>query len=102
MQCVSTPLPFPYFQLCKTLLLFYFMCFPFFVKFELGPYSNVGEFCCLALALLGVDAIATELENPFGDDANDLDISVKISSLEHEILFFLKVCNDQACENNFM
>lgn len=101
-QCVSTPLPFPYFHLCKTLLFFYFLCFPFFIKQELGVYANVCEFCCLALALLGVDAIATELENPFGDDENDLDIYEKISSLEHEIMGFLNLCNDKSCEQNFV
>lgn len=101
-QCVSTPLPFPYFHLCKILLSLYFLCFPFFIKQELGVYANVVEFCCLSLALLGVDAIATELENPFGDDDNDLDIYEKISTLEHEILFFLRLCNDKAAQDNFM
>jgi len=100
-QCVSTPLPFPYFHLCKTLLFLYFLCFPFFIKQSLGVWANVCEMCCLSLALLGVDAIATELENPFGDDDNDLDIYEKISTLEHEILYFLRLCNDKDCQNNF-
>jgi hypothetical protein len=101
-QCVSTPLPFPYFHLCKMLLFLYFLCFPFFIQQELGIYANIVEFCGLSLALLGVDAIATELENPFGDDANDLDIYEKIAALENEILYFLKLCNDKACQNNFI
>jgi len=101
-QAVSTPLPFPYFHLCKTLLFMYFLMFPFFVDEALGFWANIGETCVLCLALLGVDAIATELENPFGDDDNDLDIYEKISSIEQEMMFFLKLSGDTACEQNFM
>ena len=38
----------------------------------------------VAFALLGVDAISSELENPFGDDANDLDVLEMIHGLESE------------------
>eukprot|EP00413_Alexandrium_margalefii_P027370 CAMPEP_0204554670 /NCGR_PEP_ID=MMETSP0661-20131031/28279_1 /ASSEMBLY_ACC=CAM_ASM_000606 /TAXON_ID=109239 /ORGANISM="Alexandrium margalefi, Strain AMGDE01CS-322" /LENGTH=36 /DNA_ID= /DNA_START= /DNA_END= /DNA_ORIENTATION= len=36
------------------------------------------------MALLGIDAIATELENPFGDDDNDLELLESINVLERE------------------
>jgi len=101
-QCVSTPLPFPYFHLCKTLLFIYFLCFPFFIKHQLGLFANVCEFSGLALALTGVDAIATELENPFGDDDNDLDIYERISTIEHESIMFLKLAGDFKAVHNFM
>lgn len=101
-QCVSTPLPFPYFHLCKTLLFMYFVCFPFFIQRELGIFANVCEFSGLALALTGVDAIATELENPFGDDDNDLDMYERISMLESECLTCLELAGDKRAIQNFM
>jgi predicted membrane chloride channel (bestrophin family) len=101
-QIVATPLPFPYFHLCKTLLFAYFLAFPFFITIELGLWANIGELICLAVALLGVDAIATELEDPFGDDENDLDIYNKVSTLEYEVMFLLKICGDNKALENFI
>jgi len=101
-QIVTTPVPFPYFQLCKSLLFFYFISFPFFIDYEMGFYANVIELCFLSIALLGVDAIATELENPFGDDANDLDLMEPIDQVENEMMQFLVLCGDDACRNNFV
>lgn len=101
-QIVTTPLPFPYSQLCRTLLFLYFLSFPFFIEQELGPWANVCEFAFLSLALLGVDTIATELENPFGDDVNDLSMWDKIAALEQEIMFFLRHAGDESCESNFI
>jgi len=100
-QAVATPLPFAYFHLCKTLLFLYFLVFPFFIQIELGYWANIGELGILSLALLGLDDIATELENPFGVDDNDLDIYLKIANFEHEVMFFLDLCGDDWCKRNF-
>ena len=40
-----------------------------------------------ALALLGIDQIGTELENPFGDDHNDIDVQVVIIIISSSIRF---------------
>eukprot|EP00747_Dinoflagellata_sp_TGD_P166299 gnl/TRDRNA2_/TRDRNA2_188897_c0_seq1.p1 gnl/TRDRNA2_/TRDRNA2_188897_c0~~gnl/TRDRNA2_/TRDRNA2_188897_c0_seq1.p1 ORF type:complete len:473 (+),score=66.42 gnl/TRDRNA2_/TRDRNA2_188897_c0_seq1:72-1490(+) len=101
-QVCSTPLPFPYFHLCRMLLILYFLTFPFFIDQDLGFWSNVGELSCLSFALLGVDAIATELENPFGDDDNDLDVLLPIKQLEQCAMLFLKLCGDHRAANNFV
>lgn len=101
-QIVVTPLPFSYFHLCKTMLFAYFLSFPFLIDYTVGLWANLGELCLLSIALFGVDAIATELENPFGDDDNDLDIYQKISQLEHEVMLFLKLIGDENAERAFV
>jgi len=101
-KTLVTPLPWPYFHLCKTLLFAYFLIFPFFVEYQLGWWANLVELTILSIALFGIDAIATELENPFGDDENDLDIYEKIGALEQEVMFFLRVAGDQHAKNCFL
>ncbi|CAE7276476.1 unnamed protein product [Symbiodinium pilosum] len=101
-QIISTPLPFPYNHLCKLLLFLFFLSFPFFIEQELGLWVNIVENTLLAVALLGMDFIATELENPFGEDANDLNMYDRIATLEQEVMVFLKLCGDDACLQNFI
>mmetsp|Transcript_66891 Transcript_66891/g.157657 ORF Transcript_66891/g.157657 Transcript_66891/m.157657 type:complete len:468 (-) Transcript_66891:378-1781(-) len=101
-QIVSTPLPFPYNHLCKSLLFVFFLSFPFLIQQELGIWVNVVENALLAVALLGLDAIATELENPFGEDANDLQMYDRIATLEQEVMVFVKLCGDDSCLQNFI
>mmetsp|Transcript_27634 Transcript_27634/g.77716 ORF Transcript_27634/g.77716 Transcript_27634/m.77716 type:complete len:176 (-) Transcript_27634:100-627(-) len=101
-QIVSTPLPFPYFHLCKSLLFVYFLSFPFFIDISLGIWANCGELCCLTIALLGLDSIATELENPFGCDSNDLSIADDIHKLEKETLFYSRMIGDIRLEDSFL
>merc|ERR1711957_622090 len=49
----------------------------------------------MSLALLGIDAIGTELENPFGDDENDLDIDELIHVVECEAMELLTLTGDE-------
>jgi len=101
-QIISTPLPFPYYHLCKTLLFMYFLSFPFLIDVELGLWANIGELSCLSIALLGLDAIATELENPFGCDANDLSIADDIFKLEKELLYYTQQAGDRKLFDSFV
>mmetsp|Transcript_41871 Transcript_41871/g.107903 ORF Transcript_41871/g.107903 Transcript_41871/m.107903 type:complete len:470 (-) Transcript_41871:106-1515(-) len=101
-QIVATPLPFPYFHLCKSLLFVYFLSFPFFIDISLGIWANCGELCFLTTALLGLDSIATELENPFGCDSNDLSIADDIQKLEKETLFYSRMIGDIRLEDSFL
>jgi len=93
-QIISTPVALPYACLCKTLVLIYMVCSPMTVDHTLGFFGGYVVPVFLVLALLGIDAISTELENPFGDDANDLDILEFIHSLEKEALEFLHMSGD--------
>eukprot|EP00927_Polykrikos_kofoidii_P061817 TRINITY_DN56645_c0_g1_i1.p1 TRINITY_DN56645_c0_g1~~TRINITY_DN56645_c0_g1_i1.p1 ORF type:complete len:459 (+),score=39.12 TRINITY_DN56645_c0_g1_i1:128-1504(+) len=99
---ISTPLPLPYACLCKTLLAIYMIDVPFKLDVEDGFLHGVSVPLAIALALLGIDAIAVELENPFGDDANDLDIDGALHSLECEALEMLRLCGDGEAANRFV
>lgn len=100
-QSMMTPLPLPYVHLNKTLLCAFLMSFPCQLDFKLGWYANTVIPGLVALALLGIDSIATELENPFGDDTNDLDIIEQIHLLEHECMDILELCADGIARDNF-
>ena len=58
----TTPIPLPYANLCKTLLCFYLISAPFYVDPSRGWFANTLVPSVICFALLGVDAIATELE----------------------------------------
>ncbi|CAE7662543.1 unnamed protein product [Symbiodinium sp. CCMP2592] len=90
----TTPIPLPYANLCKTLLCFYMISAPFFVDSSRGWFANTVVPSVISFALLGVDSIATELENPFGDDVNDLDQLEQVHILEREAMELLRQSGD--------
>jgi len=99
---ITTPIPFPYVHLCKFLLLVFLFSVPLIIDAEEGFFANVVVPSCVAMSLLGIDAIATEIENPFGDDANDLDVTGAIAALEAECILFLELCGDKRAVDAFM
>lgn len=67
----NTPIPYSYSAFIKKFIFFYIMTLPFGYAFSLGYYSiPVVIFTFYVLASL--ELIAEEIEDPFGDDANDL------------------------------
>jgi len=68
------PFPFPYVQTCDCLLAMHWLMVPFVVcQWVTRPWW-AGFFCFLQVFTLWVlNLIACELENPFGQDANDVD-----------------------------
>merc|ERR1719401_3090288 len=91
---VSCPIPFPYVHLCKLLLVCFLVVTPLVIEWERGIFANVFLPTAVAMSLLGIDSIAGELENPFGDDANDLDMTRAIGNLEADCLQMLKLSGD--------
>ncbi len=67
----DTPLPVAYTILLRRLTLLYCGLIPFSLVENLG-YWTVLVTGLIAFVLLGVEALATEIENPFGYDDNDL------------------------------
>ncbi|MCE9577587.1 MAG: hypothetical protein K8W52_30840 [Deltaproteobacteria bacterium] len=70
-RILKTPIPFAYAQHIKIFVVLFCFSVPFAIVDQMGwatpPVSAV-----LALALFGVDEIGVEIEDPFGDDPNDL------------------------------
>lgn len=73
LDIISIPFPFPYAQVTFVLLTFY-VCF---VPIVMCLLVNEAWIACICgflsvLCLISVDLVSTEIENPFGHDANDL------------------------------
>lgn len=101
-QLMTTPLPFPYVNLVRTLLIGYLFSMPFFVNYADGALANVLMPVLTATALMGIDQIGTELENPFGEDVNDLDFQAMIMGLEKEMLRTLLLAGDTRAHDQFV
>lgn len=99
---LCTPLPLPYVNLVRLLLSLYLLSVVFYIQHEDGIWANVFMPTVAALALLGIDQIGTELENPFGDDANDLDVQEMICTFEKEMLRFLELSGDSSARSCFV
>jgi len=73
LDIISIPFPFPYAQTTLILLSFY-VCFIPIVMCLLVHEAWIALVCGFlsVLCLISVDLVSTEIENPFGQDANDL------------------------------
>ena len=70
---MTTPVPFPLIQMSRTFLFFYVFTVPF--VFVSDKDSSVVAHCfaifVLTYGFVGLELVAIELDNPFGDDEND-------------------------------
>mmetsp|Transcript_97701 Transcript_97701/g.223975 ORF Transcript_97701/g.223975 Transcript_97701/m.223975 type:complete len:257 (+) Transcript_97701:680-1450(+) len=101
-QTICTPTPLPYVNMCRTLLAVYLLLTPFSIQLDLGWYANTVVPTLVAVSLLGLDQISTELENPFGDDPNDLDMLDEVGMVEHEAMFLLQMCGDKLAREHYV
>eukprot|EP00931_Biecheleriopsis_adriatica_P090064 TRINITY_DN64111_c0_g1_i1.p1 TRINITY_DN64111_c0_g1~~TRINITY_DN64111_c0_g1_i1.p1 ORF type:complete len:602 (-),score=129.56 TRINITY_DN64111_c0_g1_i1:59-1864(-) len=98
---ICTPIPFPYVHLCKILLLGFLISTPLTIASEQGFFAGVILPTLVALSLLGIDSIAMELENPFGDGYNDLDIDSQLVAFEDEVMHLLDLAGDFRAKEAF-
>lgn len=94
MQIITTPLPFPLNSLCKTMIAIYLLSLVFSVDASLGFFGAVVIPGMAVISILGVAAISDELENPFGDDPNDIDLTEAMHSFETEVMEMLILMGD--------
>jgi len=71
---MTTPFPFPLVQMCRTFMFFYV----FTVPFALLSDPSIAAAHCITIFILtygfmGLEFVAIELDNPFGEDDNDFD-----------------------------
>jgi putative membrane protein len=48
----------------------------------------------LAFVFLGIEEIGVEIEDPFGQDANDIPMERICATIEHNLEGFLKTCEE--------
>eukprot|EP00747_Dinoflagellata_sp_TGD_P105214 gnl/TRDRNA2_/TRDRNA2_169482_c1_seq2.p1 gnl/TRDRNA2_/TRDRNA2_169482_c1~~gnl/TRDRNA2_/TRDRNA2_169482_c1_seq2.p1 ORF type:complete len:605 (+),score=63.11 gnl/TRDRNA2_/TRDRNA2_169482_c1_seq2:112-1815(+) len=74
-QVVIWPFPFPYAQMNFVLLWLYMVLTPIMCStWNVNPFMSGAFSCVSVICMLGLDLIASELENPFGHDVNDLPV----------------------------
>ena len=76
----STPPPFAFNQLVKLLITVFISLAPFGLVKAIGLASLVVT-PFMAYAMFGLDAISTQMMNPFGDDQNDLPLKKMTQSV---------------------
>lgn len=67
----STPIPYAYTVLLHQVVAAYCFALPFGLAHQIGIYTPV-VVLLVAYAFFGLDAVGDELEDPFGEDPNDL------------------------------
>lgn len=72
-RILRTPIPFAYAVHIKQLLFLYLLSLPFVLVGEMG-WVAIPTTAAIAFGLLGIEEAGVEIEDPFGDDPNDLPI----------------------------
>jgi ion channel-forming bestrophin family protein len=67
----TTPFPFPYAQFTSLFLFSYIMTFPIAYSTDIAYLTPIASFL-ISTAFVGLNEVSVQLEDPFGDDANDL------------------------------
>jgi len=83
-RVLTTPLPVGYNILISQIVLLYVYLLPFQLLSALGWITIPGTIAA-AYIILGLAAIGNELENPFGNDVNDLPLDVYCDELRTEL-----------------
>lgn len=81
----STPIPFSYTVLMHRIVLLYCIGLPFGIVDTVHGFTPV-VVMIVAYAFYGLDAVGTEIENPFDMDPNDLPLSAISVMIEHNLL----------------
>jgi putative membrane protein len=84
-RILRTPIPFAYAVHIKQLVMLYLVALPFVLVNEMDwvaiPLTGV-----IAFGLLGIEEAGVEIEDPFGDDPNDLPIEAMCATIARDSL----------------
>jgi putative membrane protein len=84
----NTPIPFSHSTFIKTFIVVYLLILPFGLV-DVFHWLTIPACMVMSYAMIGIEIISEEIENPFGTDANDLPTShlcTVIGKNVHEIL----------------
>jgi putative membrane protein len=88
-RILRTPLPLAYTIHLKQLLLIYCLLLPFQIVHELG-WGTSPIVALISFTLFGIEEIGLEIENPFGDDPNDLPLDAICTTIKRNIEDFIQ------------
>jgi ion channel-forming bestrophin family protein len=81
----NTPIPFSYSIFLKKFVFFYIMTLPFGFVFKLG-YITIPVVAFIFYVITSMELIAEEIEDPFGEDANDLPLGKISDNINKHVL----------------
>ncbi|MBX9680667.1 MAG: hypothetical protein K2X38_18080 [Gemmataceae bacterium] len=81
----KTPLPFAYVIHLRTALILYCGTLPFALVRDFGVVGEVVVTTLVSFVLLGIEEIGVEIEDPFGNDANDLPLEGFCRTIERDM-----------------
>jgi len=82
-RILKTPIPFAYAVHIKQLLLIYLFTLPFALVTDMG-WVSIPTAAVIAFGMLGIEEAGVEIEDPFGDDPNDLPVENICSVVERD------------------
>lgn len=80
----NTPIPFSYSSFIKKFIFFYVITLPFGFAFKLG-YLNIAVVVFVFYVMASLELIAEEIEDPFGDDPNDLPLKKMAENIHRNV-----------------
>lgn len=80
----NTPIPYSYSAFLKKFIFFYIMSLPFGFVFNLGYYV-IPVIAFVFYVLTSLELIAEEIENPFGEDDNDLPMDTMSTNIRKHV-----------------
>ena len=72
---MSTPYPFPFVQMLRTILFFYVLTLPFALVNDIEQLLPfLFTVFLITYGFIGLELISIEMDDPFGDDPNDFNV----------------------------
>lgn len=82
-RILRTPIPFAYAVHIKQLLMLYLITLPFILVGEM-QWVALPTVAAIAFGLLGIEEAGVEIEDPFGDDPNDLPVEAMCATIARD------------------
>ena len=80
----NTPLPFAYMVHLRRAMIVYLITLPMALVNDFG-WATVPAILLISYVMLGVEEIGVEIEDPFGDDSNDLPLKTLCETIENNL-----------------
>ena len=100
MKYLTTPYPFPLVQMTRTILFFYIFTLPFALNNDIHKVAPfLFTIFIITYGFVGLELIAMEIDDPFGEDPNDFDVGIMSQTVYSDILLLIRDVDGLESEN---
>lgn len=100
MTYLTTPYPFPLVQMTRTILFFYIFTLPFALNNDIHKVAPfLFTIFIITYGFVGLELIAMEIDDPFGEDPNDFDVGIMSQTVYSDILLLIRDVDGLESEN---